>query len=471
MRLNIVDSLSVIMSLFFILYLVHFMASLEEEASIFEKRGEKETETLSKVGIKDWSAPEEEERLKKELELLLRNSHLKKWEFELKKEYKDPKEKFFTWNPHSGISNQKISLLNALLIAIVTNRTIVLPDVTLKHSSYLTNFEEQRETANKIPRIPHFFFYDLTELGRKFGVRFEHWCNFGAEYVRLEEEGKVFKLQEEKKRYELVLVDTLKNLSATSKERLKKHMENKNRWFQAISLSDLEEKTLIHFNSLFGTGRFISLKKQLNFSTVSPFIEFSPLVLHPSERVFSKLRGRGNFLAMHLRIGSHKFAEAFQANKQKFYKTLESMISGFVTQKNCFSEKEKKSIPIYISTDGKLDDYFTEKYENIFLSTDIKELNNENIVGYSYLDEWNQFFSQFPAYKKYEKQVRNYLVAFVEQYIPSNSRGLVLTKGSTFSGVIGESFELNLKNKRIRFCKRKERCCSLFPFLYSFLTF
>ncbi|CAG8851442.1 18984_t:CDS:1, partial [Racocetra persica] len=56
--------------------------------------------------------------------------------------------KFLTFLPHSGFSNQFISLRNAIMLAYITNRTLIMPPIIVKKKISFHEFDRLYEDLN-----------------------------------------------------------------------------------------------------------------------------------------------------------------------------------------------------------------------------------------------------------------------------------------------------------------------------------
>lgn len=262
-------------------------------------------------------------------------------------------EKFLAYSPHSGYHNQRISLENALTLAFILDRTLLLPPVWLGHAIPYISFDKlQRrlQMANKsglerctemgeggsndpIPRecegyfdwtMVHWdFLVDLKVARSKVAIR-DRWNQ--TQVALIEElslrgrtkgsKGDIFDLKEDKL-YQYRFYD-----DPADTEPLGKYMVRLN----IDRLADeTREYKLLNVGTLFGTARLRVTKKE-NGDARSAFrramVFRNELIDDLTERIRDRLGGSGNYYGLHLRVGDGIFQAEAGKNIQEIWTKL-----------------------------------------------------------------------------------------------------------------------------------------------------
>lgn len=250
-----------------------------------------------------------------------------------------PTERFLAYTPHSGYHNQRISLENALTLAFILGRTLLLPPVWLGHAiPYVTFDKLQRrlQLASKagldrckelgdggsedpIPRecegyfdwthVHWDFLVDLKEVGGLVPLR-DRWNQTQVwleEELSLERKMKgaggpdTFYLKDETM-YQYRFYDSLEDEEPLAK------FENRLDVNQLAA--DSESYKLLHLGSLFGTSRLRTTTEE-NFNARSTFrksmVFKNPLLDEITEAIRDRLGGAGAYYGLHLRVGDGIF--------------------------------------------------------------------------------------------------------------------------------------------------------------------
>ncbi|KAK4703919.1 hypothetical protein P7C70_g2297, partial [Phenoliferia sp. Uapishka_3] len=272
----------------------------------------------------------------------------------------DPNERFLAYSPHSGYHNQRISLENALSIAFILGRTLLLPPVWLGHAIPYIQFDKlQRrlEMATKtglerckdfgeggsedlIPRecteyfdwtLVHWDF--LVNLGeaRKFvrtRDRWNHTSAFLQEDLELRPTPSPTKTDPEPTNpdtfylrdttmYQFRMYD-----SQDDDEPLAKF---ENRLDLTRLASESESYKLLHLGSLFGTSR-LHVQEEANFNARSAFrnsmVFQNPLVDEITFEIRDRLGGPTNYYGLHLRVGDGIFQKSAPDNMAGVWQLL-----------------------------------------------------------------------------------------------------------------------------------------------------
>ncbi|RDB24811.1 hypothetical protein Hypma_008009 [Hypsizygus marmoreus] len=239
----------------------------------------------------------------------------------------DPHERFLAYLPHSGFHNQRIALENALVLARLLNRTLLVPPVWLgnKPLRYL-NFNALSQAlalsdkdglfhCSQIPsHIPSpmectgYFDYthiswdwlvDLSETKKVQHLR-QRWNMTDAwitEHLRISEVD-IWMIKDTSP-YHYRILDTVTDTSPLS-----------HKFLETLYLPDLATSTkrLIHFGTLFGSSR-LRLKNSTNVAiraSIRQSMTFSNVILIDASYSIAKSMGH-LYIGGHLRLGDGDF--------------------------------------------------------------------------------------------------------------------------------------------------------------------
>lgn len=268
-------------------------------------------------------------------------------------------ERFLAYSPHSGYHNQRISLENALTLAFILGRTLLLPPVWLGHAIPYLQFDKlQRRlqmatkegldrckesgeggSEDPIPRectgyfdwtLVHWdFLVDLAEARRLVNTR-DRWNHTEA---WLDEELGLRPAQAEKKVDWSGSPDTfyLKDLTMYQ-FRLYDSLEDEEplaKFDTRIDIPRLAEDsasyTLLHVGTLFGTSR-LHVRDEANFNARSAFrnsMTFrNPLIDEITDEIRDRLGGATNYYGLHLRVGDGIFQKNAPTNMAGVWEAL-----------------------------------------------------------------------------------------------------------------------------------------------------
>lgn len=264
-------------------------------------------------------------------------------------------EKFLAYSPHSGYHNQRISLENALTLAFLLDRTLLLPPIWLGHAIPYISFDKlQRrlEMASKdglerrcipfgeghvdepIPRecqgfwdwtlVDWDFLVDLSEtesvvpIKRRWNMSRE-WLDDELALQRPDSRGRggdTFSLKDDTM-YQYRFYD-----STTDDEPLDK-------WTKRIDIDAFREETaeykLVHVGTMFGTNR-IRATTDRAFDARSSFrrgmMFRNEAVDHVTEAIRDQMGGAGQYYGLHLRVGDGIFQKNARENMKGVWDSL-----------------------------------------------------------------------------------------------------------------------------------------------------
>ncbi|KAI8144949.1 hypothetical protein BJV82DRAFT_606865 [Fennellomyces sp. T-0311] len=243
-------------------------------------------------------------------------------------------EKYITFYPHSGLHNQRLALLNAMVLAKALDRTLILPQINLGKGVY---WRASPLLADKYSTCPEFAIservgechdfrkyvpvpvskvFDLTALERV-GIRYierdDMRTTYFSDHLGIHD---IYSVNDST-RFAYRIYD-----SDNSTEPL-------NQFQYRLNLKDLEarQEQLIEFGSLFGTPRMVLDERDDLYwlrDHLSGEVGFSnPTVTFQTLNVVSLLGGPGNFVSVHLRTGDGVFKTIMTRTMNKVRETLE----------------------------------------------------------------------------------------------------------------------------------------------------
>ncbi|CAG8640411.1 2748_t:CDS:1 [Dentiscutata erythropus] len=373
------------------------------------------------------------------------------------------KEKYLTYLPHSGFSNQRIELENAIFLAWFLNRTLIIPPILFFEGaatfwqSYdkLYNFLAQnilpnrnqlkfcskneknntkcvhgsglgfRGVRNKSSIITYTMYnwdelLDFTSL--KHHIKYINRQDFNYENLlkslHIYDSSEAYNLTKDENRYQQRYYD-----NATSTIKL-------NNFKERVNLIDLKQRSekLLHFASVFSSFRIVrQLPESKKFwnKFIKKILPNNPILINITEKIVAEIGGTNNFIGVHARLEGNSFLKNHNNTVQSFIKRIKEDFEGDVCLKT-----------------------------NIFLATDIKR---DNIVLQPFfqtfssciymLDNFNGFLEPLKFFKNPRDGVIMYelFVPLVDLLVVSKGNKFYGTKGSTFS-----SYAKQLHNTWIR---------------------
>ncbi|CAI2179328.1 5387_t:CDS:2 [Funneliformis geosporum] len=248
-------------------------------------------------------------------------------------------EKFLTYLPHSGFHNQHGSLMNAMMLSYITNRTLILPPILIYHTIPYQPSDILYDSLNKTVTIKKYRMNHCTNVSaenessdvdddlcsQKYSkydkltmLNWEHLLDFSEikKYIKLVHRGYDFNF------------DTLLEQFSTSKSETFFIVESKHYKFRFFDNDHSEEgldrfkkkfftsdllkidEKLLHFYSLFSHYKIVlEQPKNIHFYNIihNTFMVNNPKLLNTSNEVMQKLGGKGSYFGLHVRVGEAKF--------------------------------------------------------------------------------------------------------------------------------------------------------------------
>ncbi|ORE20011.1 hypothetical protein BCV71DRAFT_212818 [Rhizopus microsporus] len=338
-------------------------------------------------------------------------------------------ERYLAYLPHSGLSNQRIELANALLLAYMLKRTLLIPPAFLgnvfgwmpreqlmDHLQWLTTPKPftklcQRPTPGKIATYVQ---RSRCEEYRNFGVL--SWSDLHdlsplSPYIQY--------------RFQDVM----------SLETIQKQLN--------LSRDDiyLEEK-LLFLGGVFGSTRLNIVDPELKtvYQKITRALHYrldTPLGM-TVQSIVDHLGGKGSFMSVHFRTGDKPFKKELPTNLQNFVKNMTEIVGSHETD-SCVDiplDSDQitvgKKVKVYIATDhkdpkGKSSDllpWFREFPCTVTLG---------DLPGHllSPLDDLRDMVSP-------SKSLKRFLIPLVDAMVAAHGRDILTTPRSTFSKYIEE---------------------------------
>ncbi|CEP10801.1 hypothetical protein [Parasitella parasitica] len=376
-------------------------------------------------------------------------------------------EKYITFFTHSGFQNQLIQVENGILLAWYLNRTLILPKALLGEAfgwsrfSRLYQHHTFRDTTNnfckqfkdrksrKLASCPDPSKYTLASFDDLFDLS---WAKQHVRIIEREQsdfnwlkdtfgikmnnrdidtgsyiDGDILFYKDET-RYDWRIYD---------KPVKHRFLGKYNDSLDIIQLQNHTQK-LIHFTSLFGTGKF-PIKDPENmmfFEQLKNSIKYKhPAVLKLTEIVVKALGGPGNFVGTHLRTADGLFVDAIPDNIQHLISSIPNNNSETPNNNKlstCVAlAKENRINLVFLATDAdhpRNSSKFRDLWKHLPCTFTLAEILKDKDPVWSHMDQYRTSHTG--------QSMRKYLIPLIDALVASQGDKFVGTKGSTFSGYI-----------------------------------
>ncbi|KAI8065303.1 hypothetical protein BC940DRAFT_304698 [Gongronella butleri] len=244
-------------------------------------------------------------------------------------------EKYISYMPHSGLHNQRIALINAAMIALALNRTLIMPELNLGFATYwrpsiplahrlddcvgqsLHALQTKERGKWYLPNCTDYKNYlpmavdsifdlrILEQMGIKTIQRRHMQLDYFARYWGIPQDSRNQSMVHQipdRTRYSVQVLD-------------KPDADRKNiRYERTITFGELAQhhEPFLLFNSLFGSSRLALSDSRWVRAREQMRQEIGlrqPHVMNASLDVVSKLGGPGNFVSAHIRMGDGAFKQ------------------------------------------------------------------------------------------------------------------------------------------------------------------
>lgn len=263
-------------------------------------------------------------------------------------------ERFLAYSPHSGYHNQRISLENALTLAFILGRTLLVPPVWVGHAIPYISFDKlgrRLEMASKtgLDRCKEFGEGGSEDPVPRECEGYWSWTQVGWEFlVDLTEAEKLVPMRARWNQTESWLEEQLELRTSKSKAdspdvyRLKDDTMYQYRFYDSkeddeplakfenrLDITELAQETeaykLLYVGTLFGTSR-LRVFEEANFDARSTFrrsMVFKNEVLDEiTETIRDRMGGAGRYYGLHLRVGDGVFQKEAKSNMATIWTSL-----------------------------------------------------------------------------------------------------------------------------------------------------
>ncbi|KAF0421754.1 CigA protein [Gigaspora margarita] len=251
-----------------------------------------------------------------------------------------PDEKFLAYLPHSGYHNQRIALGNALLLAKLLNRTLLLPPIMLgrplpwgrfdKMYSRLSlstkiGIEHCKDISENYPLpaecLDYFsyttvswdFLFDMDSIRKWHRIidRREHNYEWLEKNLNINKDNDIYFIKDTTL-FDYRIYD-IPNSTIPYSRYLKK--------MEVVDLLAIDKK-VIHFGSLFGLFRVVpELPTSLEYAIFirKHLVPNNHFIQHIAERIIKHLGGNKNFIGLHIRVSDGFFVKFARPNIDNIY--------------------------------------------------------------------------------------------------------------------------------------------------------
>jgi hypothetical protein len=392
-------------------------------------------------------------------------------------------EKFMTFYLHSGLHNQRLSLLNAAVTAKLLNRTLIIPEANIAVATFWKNSTDlpeklhycpdmvaahrqmEKELGQRIHLPSECFDYrhyvpisftdlfdlsPLTAVGIRYHLRDDmHYSYFQKAPLNIPNDERnrslVYQI-EDADRYSYRLYDSVSDNSPLFS------------FSRRLNIDDLKHRPerLIIFNSMFGSKRLAldaDNKRIFNLLTKSIAIQH-PVVDSNADHVISRLGGRGQYISAHIRTGDGIFKQHITDTVQKIKTKLDRLVDAEEQrmQENTLDELrmlQLRQTPESINTLLNRCVQFQPqggKLTTLFMATDSKNPRNDPNMRSLFHEFVCSFtLADFPdildsmdvkSPRDNHTDISSLLIPLLDAVIASYGNDFVGTPGSTFSGYV-----------------------------------
>ncbi|KAF7722273.1 hypothetical protein EC973_003493 [Apophysomyces ossiformis] len=359
-------------------------------------------------------------------------------------------EKFITFLPHSGLHNQRIALINALVLAKALNRTLIVPELNIGVATFwrpspglelrldqCTHGENARSCSDyrQYVPVPAKAIFDLSPL-EKFGIRTIERLDMRRDYfernwgVPLDARNASLVYQfEDNARYSYQLYD---------KKNGKKHPGN---FATKVYLEDLrsQQEKFILFGSLFGSHRLV-LEEDAELILIREYLRQELAIIHPAVResaanVVDHLGGPAQFVSIHLRQGDGVFRKTVSVTLDQIRTRLQAQTS--TTQDdiaferlNAVADNRMQLLKECIRASSP-----DPRLQVIYMATDAPQPRERFASLYS------EFLCLFSLHDFPQISVSKLLLPLVDAEVAAHASNFIGTPKSTYTGYIQQRNE------------------------------
>ncbi|KAF8290872.1 hypothetical protein DL93DRAFT_2068920 [Clavulina sp. PMI_390] len=261
------------------------------------------------------------------------------------------KDRYLTWLPHSGFHNQRVSFENALILAHILNRTLIVPPIRLGKVIRYSEFDKLHRYVSlstktglehcarahlftsfmpheciayfEFTMLPWSTLIDIHAVARIVPI-VERWDSSSAwlkNYLNVSPSEIAF--LKDSLPYQFQIYD-----DSTNQRPLKE------KYLERLNIDDVQEVLgsahLIHFGSLFGTSRLRlkhKVNRQIRRDIKERMIYSNQLLLDISCSISDSLGG-SHYHGLHLRLGDGEFETSSESNVRLVWWSLVTGLMG-----------------------------------------------------------------------------------------------------------------------------------------------
>ncbi|KAH8548385.1 hypothetical protein BGW37DRAFT_506996 [Umbelopsis sp. PMI_123] len=362
-------------------------------------------------------------------------------------------EKFLSYLPHSGLSNQRTELENALLLASYLNRTLILPPAFLGHIRGWQAKDHLFYYMNSLTKPQPWWNRCNDKLGLADGP-----CHSKGDYATVPWEflhSDINNLEIPMRSIRHVSLDNIKSMLTLSDDEVYvQHDTTMYSWQlcdkpkdrcpplnsggghvyeQQWTIEDMKEidKPLIQLQGVFGTGR-VSVSQRnhgkLRTKIREALIYRNPAMEQVTEMIANQLGGKHNYFSIHVRMGDRQFKGSLRKHVEEQIEFLQKAQSEF-TNSTTNSTCETNDFKIYVATDAKNPRASPE------LAAIFERFPCANVLG-DYIDLLSPLEYEANLFQPPQKSIVKFLIPIIDAMVAANAKGFMGTPGSTFSAYI-----------------------------------
>jgi GDP-fucose protein O-fucosyltransferase len=360
--------------------------------------------------------------------------------------------KFLSYLPHSGLSNQRTELENALLLASYLNRTLILPPAFLGHIRGWQPKDHLLSYIESLTKPQPWWNRCNDKLGLADGP-----CHSKGTYATVPWEflhSSINELDIPVRSIRHVSVAEIKAMLTLNDDEVYVHHDNTmyswqlcdkpkkqcppldsgrgHAYEQQWTIEDLQaiDKPLIQLQGIFGTGR-VSVSRpehlQLRSKIRESLIYRSPAMEQVTDNIAERLGGKQQYFSIHVRMGDHQFLGGLHKHVEEQILFLEKSLrdAGNLTNSIC----ETKVYNVYVATDAK------NPRKSPELAPIFARFPCARVLG-DYIDLLSPLDAELDTFQPPQKSIVSFLIPIIDAMVAGNAKDYMGTPGSTFSEYI-----------------------------------
>lgn len=361
-------------------------------------------------------------------------------------------EKFLAYLPHSGLSNQRTELENAMLVASYLNRTLILPPAFLGHMRGWQPGDELVKYMNALTKPQPWWYRCQDALSLADGP-----CHRKMNYATVPWEflhSSITYLDIPIRTVQHVSLDNVKSILSLGDDEVHVHKDSSmyswqlcdqprekcpplnsgggHHYDELWTIEDLKEvkQPLLQLQGIFGTGRVsVSQHEHLKLRTQirEALIYRNPVLESVVDKIAERLGGKHQYWAIHMRMGDRQFQAGLAQHVAEQIEFLEKAVSG--VGENSASTDCDTAPKIYVATDSK----------NPRKEPGLAPLFARFPCA-AILDDFNDLLDPLDVALEVaqppQQSVIKFFIPIIDSMVPANAQDFMGTPGSTYSAYI-----------------------------------